>query len=352
MDQSTLLIVKSRALYCFILVFGFQNVMCAGSLDSIVDPIDPNISKWASLIIVKSNDDQPQFEWHHYRNSLEDVNFWPASTIKIYSVVAALEYLNALKRPFDSTLIFERQTENQWHLDTARTMREMISEVFRRSSNEDYTLLLRFVGIDRMNTKFLIPEKGFPHSALMRDYVVHRPIVYVNSEPQRIRIISSDHSSKTIEHFWSGTSYAEQRGATIISAKTGNCTSTAELAECLRRIMFHESLPESERYQLTLEQIDFIRHGADGLYGLENKEAGPYAWEGDLQKIFPKAHYFHKAGMISNYTLDVAYIEDENSNTRFILSLAANTGKGDTVRKMAGALAQWVQSKSGRTFTD
>jgi hypothetical protein len=49
--------------------------------------------------------------------------------------------------------------------------------------------------------------------------------------------------------------------------------------------------------------------------------------------------------MISNYTLDVAYIVDENSNTRFILSLAANTGEGDTIRKMAGALARWVQSQ-------
>ena len=49
--------------------------------------------------------------------------------------------------------------------------------------------------------------------------------------------------------------------------------------------------------------------------------------------------------MISNYTLDVAYIADENSNTRFILSLAAKTGDDDTIRKMAGALARWVHSQ-------
>jgi len=48
--------------------------------------------------------------------------------------------------------------------------------------------------------------------------------------------------------------------------------------------------------------------------------------------------------MISNYTLDVAYIDDEDSNTRFILSLAAETGKGDTVRKMAGELAKWIHN--------
>lgn len=324
-----------------------HNGLSADSLSSLIDPIDPEISKWASLVIVRGDKTHPEFDWHHYRNSKEAVDFWPASTIKIYTVVAALEYLNELKQPLDSTLIFERKTEGQWHLDTARTMPEMISEVFRRSSNEDYTLLLRFVGIDRINTQFLIPEKGFPHSALMRDYVVHRPVVYENTEPQRIQIISSgsDKKSIQIEHTWSGISYAEQRGATIMSRTTGNCTSTAELAECMRRIMFHEFLPESERYQLSTEQLDVIRRGGEGLYGLENKEAGPYAWEGNLKMIYPNARYFHKAGMISNYTLDVAYIEDEASQTRFILSLAAQSGKGNTIRSMAGTLAEWVQSQ-------
>jgi hypothetical protein len=345
MNQIAILCRKIPVLYACIFALGFQDRMCGGSLDSIIDSIDPNISKWASLVIAHDNEGQTEFDWHYYRGSRETVDFWPASTIKIYTVVAALEYLNELKRPLDSTLVFERQTDDRWHLDTARTMREMISEVFRRSSNEDYSLLLRFVGIDRINTQFLIPEKGFPHSALMRDYVTHRPIVYENTEPQRIHIVTSHQESMTITHTWSGISFGEQRGATILSSKTGNCTSTAELAECMRRIMFHESIPEAERYQLTNAQVDAIRYGGGGLYGLENKEAGPYAWESDLKKIFPKARYFHKAGMISNYTLDVAYIVDENSNTRFILSLAANTGKGDTIRKMAGALARWVQSQ-------
>ncbi|HAQ99520.1 MAG TPA: hypothetical protein DCR61_09220, partial [Verrucomicrobiales bacterium] len=98
--------------------------MCGGSLDSIIDSIDPDISKWASLVIAHNTEGQTEFDWHYYRNSRETVDFWPASTIKIYTVVAALEYLNELKRPLDSTLVFERQTDDLWHLDTARTMRE------------------------------------------------------------------------------------------------------------------------------------------------------------------------------------------------------------------------------------
>lgn len=313
----------------------------AAVLDDLLKDVLPGVDKWASVVVVKGDPNQPSFEWYHYRNSADAVDFWPASCVKIYTVVAALEYINELKIPTDCVLSFEHKQGDRWVLDSARTMREMISEVFRRSSNEDYTLLLRFVGIDRINTKFLIPEKGFPHSALMRDYITHRPPLYVNEEPQRITIYSANAKPVQIEHHWSGTSYAQQRGATIFSATTGNCTSTRELAECLRRILFHRVLPASERFKLTDEQVRFVIHGGEGLTGLENK-SGALAWTDAVERVFPKARYFYKAGQISSYSLDVAYVDDAESGCRFILSLAAASGDGTTIQQMAKPIAEWV----------
>jgi hypothetical protein len=333
--------IKIAAISLIILTSSLQ----AGKLDNILKDISPDIRKWATVITVKGEKTKPDFEWFHYQNSADAVDFWPASTIKIYTVVAALEYLNELNLPTDCVLVFEHKEDGRWILDSARTMREMISEVFRRSSNEDYTLLLRFVGIDRINTKFLIPEKGFPHSALMRDYITFRPPLYVNEEPQRITIYSEGNEPIRIEHSWSGTSYAEKRGATIISSTTGNCTSTRELADCLRRIIFHHILPESERYNLTAEQVKFVTEGARGMTGLENKEAGPYAWTDAAEKVFPNARFFHKGGLISTYSLDVAYIDDAESNKRYIIAVAAESGKTDTVKQMAKRIAEWVSQK-------
>jgi hypothetical protein len=334
-------ITKTAVITLFLLAASLQ----AGKLDSVLEDISPDIKKWASVILVKGDKTKPDFQWFHYRNSAEDVDFWPASTIKIYTVVAALEYLNELKLPNDCAIVFEHKKDDKWILDSARTMREMISEVFRRSSNEDYTLLLRFVGIDRINTKFLIPEKGFPHTALMRDYITHRPPLYVNEEPQRITIYSNDNKPVRIEHTWSGLSYAKQRGATALSSTTGNCTSTKELADCLRKIIFHHTLPQSERYNLTDKQVKFIIEGGDGLTGLENKEAGPYAWEDSAEKVFPNARFFHKGGLISTYSLDVAYIDDAESNTRFIVTVAAKSGEIETVTQMALRIAEWVKAQ-------
>lgn len=331
--------MKKTILIIFVII---ASSLQAGRLDNILEDISPDIKKWATVVTVNGEESKPVFEWFHYQNSADAVDFWPASTIKIYTVVAALEYLNELNLPTDCVLVFEHKEGGKWILDSARTMREMISEVFRRSSNEDYTLLLRFVGIDRINTKFLIPEKGFPHSALMRDYITFRPLLYVNEEPQRITIYSKGNEPLQVEHSWSGISYSEQRGATALSSKTGNCTSTHELAECLRRIIFHHTLPESQKYNLTDEQVKFIIEGG-GLTGLENKEAGPYAWENSTEEIFPDARFFHKGGLISTYSLDVAYINDVESNTKFIVAIAAQSGDIDTVTKMAKRIAEWIK---------
>lgn len=318
----------------------------ASPLDAIIDPINPEISKWASVFIVKEQAEAVTFDWEHYKQSQEAVDFWPASTIKLYTVLAGLEYLNELGMPTDSSLSFYRQVDDRWRLDTARTMREMISEVFRRSSNEDYTLLLRFLGIDRMNTQFLIPQRGFPRSALMRDYVTYRPIVYENEEPQKILIMSSSGDRMaSVEHTWTGISYAEKRGATVLSSTTGNCTSTYELANCVRRLMWHETIPVEERFKLTPEQIDFVRHGGQGLVGFENRLAGAYGWEDSGEAVFPKARFYHKAGLISTYSLDAAYYDDADSGLKFGLAVAAHSGDPTTVKEMAKAICQWIKDK-------
>lgn len=325
------------------------------TLDEVLDPIAPDLKKWGTVcVITDSPEGAPVFTWHDYKGTGFDTDFWPASCVKIYTVVAGLELLNERGFPLDSTVTFEhRETDGAWVLDCARSMREMCSEIFRRSSNEDYTLLLRMVGIDRINTQFFTPEKGFPHTALMRGYVLGRPYGYTREEPQRITLTATDGRRETFEHTWSGYSYSEDRGATIFDSKTGNVTSPRELAESLRRILFHERIPAAERYRLTPDQLDFIRKGGGGLIGLENthSDSGPYSWKDALDAVYPKARFFHKCGSIASYTLETAFLDDSaQSGQRFILVpvVAAGTdtkpeqGK-PIITKMSRAIGEWVR---------
>jgi hypothetical protein len=327
-------------------------------LDDVLDPIAPEIKKWATVCVVTNGTDgSPVFTWHDYRDSGFARNFWPASCVKIYTVVAGLELLNERGLPLDTVVTFERRAKDgPWILDCARSMREMCSEIFRRSSNEDYTLLLRMVGLDRINTQFFVPEKGFPHTALMRGYVLGRPYGYVREESQRITLTAVDGRRETFDHTWSGQSYSEDRGATIFDSKTGNVTSPRELAESLRRILFHESLPSSERYRLTPEQLELIRQGGGGLTGLEtiHGDSGPYSWKDGLDAVYPGARFLHKCGSISSYTLETAYLDDsKQSGRRFILVpvVAAGTdtkpeqGK-PMITRMSRAIGEWIRDSS------
>ena len=317
-------------------------------LNSLLDPISPEISKWASVCVVGGDANTPTFKWHHYQDSESAVNFWPASTIKLYVVLAALEQLNELAMPFESIVAFERREEGEWLLDSSRAMREMISEVFRHSSNTDYTLLLRMVGLDRINTHFLVSERGFPHSALMRGYVRPRPYLYAQTEPQRITVQSQDGKRKVFEHIWSGRSYSKERGAvalhasnSVLSPKSGNCTSTGELAECLRRIMFHEHLPRKDQYKLTGEQLSFIREGGKGLHGLRTATGIVAETATD---IFPKAKFYHKGGWISTYSLDLACVDDRTDSSKlYIVAVATATGDTEPIKEMSRRIARWVR---------
>jgi hypothetical protein len=352
-------VLRSPSLVIVVMLFWFAKVALSGpaDLDAAIDAIAPEVKKWASVCVVTTNGEgTPEFTWHQYGETGEATDFWPASTIKLYAAIAALELLEERGLPLETTAIFEhREADGPWVVDCARTMREMLHAVFRRSSNEDYTLLLRLVGIDRINTHFLIPQRGFPHSALMRGYVLGRPYGYVREEAQRITLRGADRRIERVEHTWSGRFYAQERGGTIIDARTGNVTSARELAECLRRVIFHEHLPPAERYEISAEALAFLRFGGAGLSGLETTEpaSSPLAWKDAADAVFPAARFFHKCGVISNYALDLAFVDDAaDTGKRFIVVPVVAAGSASKpesgellVSRMARVISEWVKAQ-------
>ncbi len=304
----------------------------------------------ATVILADENADGTLgFQAVDYKGEGDAVDFWPASTIKLYAALAALERVHEMGLPLEVTVTFEHRTKDgAWVTDCARTLREMLSEVFVRSSNEDYTLLLRMTGLDAINQDFLTPARGFQRSALMRGYVTRRPYVYLPDEPQRITLRAPDGTVKIREHTWSGRSWSGERGATVIDAKTGNCTTTRDMADCLRRVMFHERIPEAERFRISQEMADFLRFGGNGLTGLETKhgDSGPYAWKKSGETVYPEARYFHKAGLISTYVLDLACLDDRKASGRaVIVAASAGTGKEETMSGICRAALEWAKAQ-------
>ena len=141
----------------------------------------------------------------------------------------------------------------------------------------------------------------------------------------------------------------------MLDADTGNVTSARELADCLRRVLFHEVIPDSERFHLTAPQLNFLRHGAGDLKGLDTrgKDSGPSAWSGALELLWPAAKFYHKCGIISNYALEVACLDAREAGGPcfiFVPVIHAGTDTGPAageklIGEMSRAIGRWVQAR-------
>lgn len=306
--------------------------------NAVIDLHRGTVPVWATMITVSDGAGGPSFTRVHYKDTGDRHDFWPASTIKLYTATAALVLINSLGVSLDASVTFYRQTDGQWVEDITRTVREMISGAIPCSSNEDYTLLLRFAGLDWLNQTFFSPGNGFTRTALMQGYVSSRPHYYKRDEPQRL-LITEGGITLTREHTWSGTSYAAKAGCTVANGGgTANCSPTSDMAEHLRRLFFHAQIPASERFSIRESDLDWYRHGDDATRILNSQCTGG-GWPG-VKNVLPGASYYHKTGSISNTKLDVAYVDAPLQSTRFILALATESTETTTREKLFEELAR------------
>lgn len=317
------------------------------ALSTVLDLAVPELQVWAHLIYVDRATPQPRFVHQSYRDTGSEVDFWPASTIKMYTATAALVLLNELNLSIDATATFYRETNGRWVEDITMSFRELIHRTFNCSSNETYTLLLRLAGLDWLNSEFLTPEKGFERTALMRDYVTAdaRPYAYTLSEAQRI-VINEGEQEFIREHRWSGRSYADERGCTTYNISgTGNCTSPRDMAEHLRRLILHEELPIEERFSIEPQALAWYR-GAGPERILNNtagNDCGGPAYAGVL-RVFSNPVYHHKGGTVRSYRSTIQHLQDPATGIQYTAAIAVRTESARPMQRASEELARMVKT--------
>ena len=146
----------------------------------------PNHQVWAHLIYLDREEADLRFVHRGYRETSDAQDFWPASTIKMFTATAALEILADHDFSVDAMATFYRETNGRWVEDVTLS--------FRKSSIEPSIVprtkpirLASFAGLDWLNRDFPSPDKGFRRTALMRGYVTadQRPWAFIQSEAQR-----------------------------------------------------------------------------------------------------------------------------------------------------------------------
>jgi hypothetical protein len=239
-------------------------------------------------------------------------SFWPASTVKLLSSLAALDFVQSQGFTGDATV--------KWDSGFSDVVNAIVKRAIQTSSNADYDRTIRIAGFDQLNGVWLTPERGFTSTVIKSSYAgfeVKNPPGYTLSEGPKSKVIPARAASGT---------YPCKSGG-------NNCTNLFELTEAVRRVVWHSALDASEQFALP----------AADRAGLEDAlcTATPSFFEKGVEAALGSgARICHKPGWVpGSDSLDHGVIEATDGR-KFLLG-AAVPDPGDSSSQ--GKLAQLAE---------
>ena len=281
--------------------------------------------------ILRDKNNKVSFKDFTY-NLNADNYFYPASTVKFPIAILALEKLNTITNTSKETqYIIEGQP------DTLRFSEE-IAKVFAVSDNEASTHLLEFIGFDylneSMNAKGLKPFRVSHRLSSPNPYEpVTKPITLYKEDNTIVNlpaIISKPSLPLQLHHLKKGIGYMkeDQLVNEPFDFSKKNYYPLETLHNTMKRIVFPEVFKESERFQLTEKDREFI------LFSMQNvpKNVGydpieyydgycKFLMFGDTKENIPaNIKIYNKVGDAYGTMTDCAYIVDQENKVEFIVS--------------------------------
>jgi hypothetical protein len=258
--------------------------------------------------------------------------YYPASTVKFPIAILALEKLNTI----DNT-----SKDTQYTIDgkpEKLRFSEEISKVFAVSSNKASTNLFEFIGFDYLNesmkAKGLTPFRvSHRLSAPNASDPYSKPITLYKEDNTIVNLPAIHNKSSVplqLNHLKKGIGYMkdDQLVNEPFDFSNKNYYPLETLHNTMKRIVFPEAFTESERFNLTVKDRDFI------LFSMQNvpKNAGYNPTEyydgyckffmfGDTKDNIPaNIKIYNKVGDAYGTLIDCAYIVDEVNKVEFIVS--------------------------------
>jgi hypothetical protein len=303
----------------------------------------------------------PHFKSFSYRLNANHY-FYPASTVKLPTAIFTLEKLNELNiKGLDqkSVMITDSAFTGQTRVTKDSTSKSglpsidnYIKKILLVSDNDAYNRLYEFVGREEINTKLkkyelngtriigrlAIGDKGesTKHTNPVDFYkgkklVYHKPALYDDHEYRM-------HPENMIQ----GKGYLDKNDKLVMEPfdfSHNNIYPLADQQLVLKRLLFPETFPKEQQYNLTSEQYRFIYHymsmwpteSRHPTYNQPEYFPAYCKWlfyGGDsLAMINPNIRIFNKIGDSYGYDIDNAYIVDFKNKVEFILSAVVQSNE-------------------------
>ena len=296
----------------------------------------------------------PHFKSFSYRLNPKHY-FYPASTVKLPTAIFALEKLNELEikgLSKISTMITDSAFEGQTKVtkDTSAknglpSIEQYIKKILLVSDNDAYNRLYEFVGREEINQK--LKKYGLNGTRIVGRLAIGdagestrhtNPINFYDGAKliyQKPAIYDPNDYPMQLENMIMGKGYIDRNDKLVMKPfdfSKSNVYPLADQQAVLKRLLFPEVFPESERYNLTADDYQLIYHYMS-KFPTESKFPSysrpdyypaycKFLFYGadSLATIDPDIRIFNKVGDSYGFDIDNAYIVDFKNKVEFMLS--------------------------------
>lgn len=301
--------------------------------------------------IDRDANNQPHFTSHYYH--LDSTNyFYPASTVKMPTAFVALEKLNQLQikgldkfTPMRNGVGSTPQTEANTDASAKNLLPSIahyIKKIFLVSDNDAYNRLYEFVGQEALNKS--LHEKGFTDLRLIHRLSEPGYTPKTNKHTNPITLYKNDkvlyHQGEVyseaptnlgLQNEIKGKGYMNGEGKIVnepFNFIAKNYISLQNLHDILKTVLFPESVPAHQRFDLTEADYQFLYNYMSMTpkasdYPKYDKPDGYvkfFLYGGDEPTIPDHIKIFNKVGDAYGYLTDVAYVIDTKNNIEFMLA--------------------------------
>ncbi|MEM1121407.1 MAG: serine hydrolase, partial [Bacteroidota bacterium] len=301
--------------------------------------------------IDRDQDNKPHFQSYFY--CLDSTNYYyPASTVKMPTAFIALEKLNQLNikgldkyTPMRNGVGSAPQTEASVDASAENLLPSVahyIKKIFLVSDNDAYNRLYEFVGQADLNQR--LHKKGFTDLRL-----IHRlstpgynaetnrhtnPVTFYKNDQvlyHQGEVFSQISEKLNLQKEIKGKGYADNEGNIInepfdFTAK--NYVSLQNLHDLIKTVLFPNTVPVSQRFDLTEADYDFLYKNMSMTpkasdYPKYDKPDGYvkfFMYGGDAPTTPEHIKIFNKVGDAYGYLTDAAYIIDTKNKVEFMVA--------------------------------
>lgn len=279
----------------------------------------------ALVIEITDQEGELSYRTFDYKgSSIRREDWWPASTLKIFAAVAALEKLHALGFSKAAQLTYHYRGEL---FETV--VEDLVRQALTPSHNLSFDRLVELVGFEELHDQFFDARHGLAGTVLLRSYAARVRDKKTNRGSNRhspaITVREGDKTVELPERYGRSEPHCPQQG---------NCTSLVELAETMRRIVLHERLPKERRFALGKSEVELLRSALAG-----ERKRGLGVVNG-LREGFGQRPLmlYHKPGYATGWFSDNVFVKALDTGEQWIVDMAGHGGRDvlDQAAKVLG----------------